>query len=152
MKRTLFLLLTTLALIGCSKDDDGKDELYERPVTESELESGTATYEQWGESAMHYLIFKDKTVSIFDYKAYGESSIDSYKYEIVGDSIYFIDTFHNIQKSAYICYIHLGSEIKVEKDPIFIEEGENSPYSLQPGFYNKSLTSLLDYNKQKVLH
>ena len=90
MKKLLLLLLLFPLFISCGGDDEDQDEFYQKQVTNTELESGTATYKQVKGSSTYYLVFENGTLRTWVYKG-GKFTDNMYydKDEIKGDSLYF---------------------------------------------------------------
>jgi hypothetical protein len=135
------LLFTACALFaGCSTDEENKDELYLRPVTQEEMESGTGTYSHSTKDDL-FLIFEEGRVSIFDME---NSYISSYQYNIIGDSIQLTKPSSIFGEgesySLFINLIHWGENV-ADGEQILIR-GETLPYRLRTGYYDKSFYDL----------
>lgn len=157
MKNLKFVLVALLAtvLCACSNNDDNKDEFYQKKVTATELESGTATYKMKKGTKTYYLVFEDGYLTYYEYKGGQFTDNRSVEYSIDGDSIrmikhpYMEDVLGGEKEyySLYINMVHWGldktSETGTGGDQLLIR-GDNTPYMFQTGYYDKSSTSLIN--------
>ena len=149
MKKITFLLVALMATMfcACSSDDDDKDEFYQKQVTATELEAGTATYQMTKGSKTYYLVFDDGALSAYEYKG-GKITDSRYydEYRIEGDSIYltekpFMEDVLGGETKHYSLYINMVHWGNKDSDQLLIR-GDDVPYMFQTGYYDKSYTSL----------
>lgn len=151
MKKITLLVIAIIAIVftSCSKNDDVKDEFYQRPVVLSELEAGTATYKQIKGSVTYYLVFNNGGVSCLEYRN-GKFDYDiGYRCKIDGDSIRFTKTNFSGKESKYSAYINLvhwgfdkTTSTGVGGDQLLIRIGDTAPSPLEDGYYDESDISL----------
>lgn len=133
-------------MVSCGKDED-KDEFYEKKVTSNELESGTGTYVMKKGYSTHYLTFSNGTMGYSEYKNGKFTSIRYVNYSINDNDLKLTEeiTGVNTYYTLYIAMVHWGYEKTTDYgtggDQLQIR-GDNLPYRLETGFYDKSEISL----------
>ena len=146
MKKILFLMITALIMLSCGKDEE-KDQFYEKSITSSELESGTATYVMVKGYSTYYLVFSNGTMGFHEYKNGKFTSRRSVKYSVNDNDLKLTENLSSTNKyyTLYIAMVHWGYDKTTDYgtggDQLQIR-GDDVPYGLETGFYDKSSFSL----------
>lgn len=112
MKKTLFLSIAILMLIGCSKDDENWTELND---------SNIVGYWSTGIEGMHkFLSFKeDGTGSFGIYSNANLISMQIFNYTVTDNRIYIDDTYPKEKTPYYI-------DCKISNNTLKVENGEEA--------------------------
>lgn len=148
MKKHLFISLLVLGMsvlfISCGE----KDEFFMRNMSASELESGTATFVQRSGSEEWFIYFKNGYFG-YSYLKRGEviTMGHGYKYKLGGNTFTLEKKNYKGELTKYdltLDLVHWGDG-KGEQLRLVDLNGDNVPYNLEEGYYDKSYESLADY-------
>lgn len=147
MKKHLFISLLVLGMstlfISCEK----KDEFFIRNMSASELESGTATFVQRSGSKEWYIYFKN---GYFGYAYFKRGEVvtmgHGYKYKLEGDVFTLENKNYKGELTKYslkLDLVHWGNG-RGEQLRLVDSSGNNAPYNLEDGYYDKYYESLAE--------